>query len=259
MKPYYQKHGVTIYHGDCLTVLQSLDPLEANAVLTDPPYSSGGMVRSDRTNKTTDEKYTQSEARGKRPNFHGDNMDQRAWMSFGREWLLECRRHTKLTGYLCSFIDWRQLPALTDAVQSAGWVWRGVNVWDKGQAARMPHVGYFSYQCEFVVWATNGACVKLPAMKDGGDGKLNGLCRCSVKQDDKHHQTGKPTPVMQWLTWCVPFGGLILDPFMGSGTTLVAAKKMGRKAIGIESEEGYCEVAAKRLDEMPLKVKTQTA
>lgn len=60
------------------------------------------------------------------------------------------------------------------------------------------------------------------------------------------HPTQKPLRVMRWCVDRMP-QGLILDPFMGSGTTLRAAKDLGRKAIGIEIEERYCEIAAKRM------------
>ena len=67
----------------------------------------------------------------------------------------------------------------------------------------------------------------------------------------KQHPTQKPVGLMRW---CIEFtkGQAILDPFMGSGTTLVAAKQLGRRAIGIEIEEKYCEIAANRLANEPM-------
>jgi site-specific DNA-methyltransferase (adenine-specific) len=65
--------------------------------------------------------------------------------------------------------------------------------------------------------------------------------------DDRVHPTQKPLALMNWVLSLYPSCNTILDPFMGSGTTLVAAKNLDRKAIGIEIEEKYCEIAAKRL------------
>ncbi len=241
---------VRVVEGDSLVVLRSLPEGIADAVITDPPYSSGGMVRSDRTNFTTDNKYTNTEYQGVRPNFGGDNMDQRAWTSWGYEWLVEAKRVVRPSGYLAVFTDWRQLPCLTDVIQWAGWVWRGVLVWDKTEAAKGPHLGYFGYQCEFVAWATNGPCLGKPSLAEGGEGRMPGCFRKAVSARDKHHQTGKPTDVMRWLVKCSPPAGLIVDPFAGSATTAVAAAHEGRRCLAIEREAAYVEIGRRRVDEV---------
>jgi site-specific DNA-methyltransferase (adenine-specific) len=70
--------------------------------------------------------------------------------------------------------------------------------------------------------------------------------------NERVHPTQKPVSLMRWCIEFFPHARTILDPFMGSGTTLRAAKDLGRKAIGIEIEERYCEIAAKRLSQMAL-------
>lgn len=240
----------TLHEGDCLELLPTLGAGGFDAVVTDPPYSSGGLFRSDRANFTTDEKYTVSEHAGRLPNFSGDNMDQRSWQSWCYRWMAECRRLLRPGGYFLCFSDWRQLPALTDAVQWAGLVWRGVLVWDKTEAAKAPHTGYFGYQCEYIVWASNGPLERKATLADGGEGRMPGCFRKAVNARDKLHQTGKPTDVLRWLVRCCPPGGVVLDPFAGSGTTAEAALREGRRAVLVEREAAYCDIIRRRMAEV---------
>jgi DNA modification methylase len=114
-----------VVEGEALELLASLPGGCADAIVTDPPYSSGGAFRGDRT-KSTDAKYTQTEQQGRRPDFAGDTRDQRSWAYWCALWLSECLRLAKPDARLVAFSDWRQLPTLTDAVQAGGWVWRGI-------------------------------------------------------------------------------------------------------------------------------------
>jgi len=231
-----------LVEGDALALLASLPDGCVDAVVTDPPYSSGGQFRGDRT-KSTDAKYASSENQGRRPDFAGDVRDQRAWAYWCSLWLSECLRLAKPDARLVAFTDWRQLPSLTDAVQCGGWIWRGLVPWDKTEAAR-PIPGGFKNQCEYAVWCSNGA---LPQPEEGNGG-LQGCFRYKVQQDDKHHQTGKPTSLMRDLVRIAAPGAVIIDPFAGSGTTGVAALSEGRRVILCERVPEYAEIARRRCE-----------
>lgn len=243
MKPYYEQSGIVIYHGDCFEVLHDLSG--AGAVVTDPPYSSGGAFRGDRTNSTVT-KYVNSDTAIYRPEFAGDNRDQRAFAAWCAMWMNASRQACNVGAVMASFIDWRQLPVLTDAVQCGGWVWRGLGTWHK-PGIRMQR-GRFSASAEYVVYATNGEAVD-------HDGYAQNVFACQP-EGDKEHIAQKPEAVLHWVMSIVPAGVLVLDPFMGSGTTLVVSKARGHQAIGIECDERYCEIAARRLQQeaLPLEV-----
>lgn len=228
----------TILRGDALPLLRTLPDACVDAVITDPPYSSGGMFRGDR-NLSTREKYQSSDTARVYVDFPGDSRDQRSFLLWATLWLAECYRLAK-PGAVCGvFTDWRQLPTVTDAIQAGGFVWRGIAAWDKTEAAR-PQKGRFRNQCEFLAWATKG-----PAPLDGEC--LPGVWRHPVVSSRKHHLTGKPVDLMLDILRITPPGGLVLDPFAGSGSTAVAALKSGRRFLGIEMQPEIAALAESRL------------
>jgi site-specific DNA-methyltransferase (adenine-specific) len=236
--PYYDEDGITIYNGDCFDILHDLSGI--GAVITDPPYSSGGAFRGDRA-QLTSSKYVQTQTAAYRPEFAGDSRDQRSFLAWSSLWLNAARNASVPGAVLCSFIDWRQLPVLSDAVQAGGWSWRGVAVWSK-KYGRPTH-GRFSNACEYVMWGSNGPMAEWKSYPPG-------IFEASPPSGDaKEHIAQKPLEVMRWLMGVVPPGSVVLDPFMGSGTTLRAAKDAGFDCIGIEVDERYCEMAAQRLSQ----------
>ena len=93
------------------------------------------------------------------------------------------------------------------------------------------------------------AQMELAWVSRDGNAKLFDYPIAAVNAERIGHPTQKPLALMKWCLTFFPLAKSVLDPFMGSGTTLVAAKNLGRKAIGIEIEERYCEIAAKRLSQ----------
>jgi site-specific DNA-methyltransferase (adenine-specific) len=229
-----------LFCGDCLEEMNKIERGSIDAIITDPPYSSGGRTLSDRQQDPI-KKYIHTSTKRKDITFTGDNRDQRSWCFWSILWMSHTVRLLKRGGRFYMFIDWRQLPTATDAIQSAGLIWRGLIAWDKGRGSRSPHTGYHRHQCEYVVFATKGPCEKAP-----GRGPFDG-CFHAVIPQTKLHPTQKPEKIIQELVKTVEPGGLILDPFAGSGTTLLVAEKEGRNAIGIEIESEYCEIIRKRM------------
>ena len=248
-EPYYSDDAVTIYHGEALATLADLEPGSCDVLMTDPPYSSGGMFRGDRAADPTD-KYRgwsqNADGSSRKPTaeygtFGGDSRDQVSWVRWCAAWGTETMRAVRSGGSSFLFTDWRQLPATVDVVQFGGWTWQGLVVWDKGVAR--PMAGRFRNHLEYVVWSTKGGHVR----SDDYPSAL--IAVPTVSSSEREHVTQKPTELLTQLLRVVPGEAplTVLDPFMGSGSTLVAAKYAGHKAIGIELEERYCEIAAKRL------------
>ena len=236
--PYYQDDHVTLYGGDALAVLRELPTGSVDAVITDPPYSSGGMVRGDRTSSTASKYVGYGQGGGAYSEFTGDNRDQRGFLYWSALWMGECLRVATPGALLMVFTDWRQLPTVTDAVQAGGWVYRGVVAWDKNNTARPRPV--FRSSVEFCVWASYGPVTGYPAATTPS-------VLAASPPREREHMTQKPLELLQRLVGVTREGGTVLDPFMGSGTTGAAAVMEGRRFVGVEMVEHYQQVAQRRI------------
>jgi DNA modification methylase len=120
-----------------------------------------------------------------------------------------------------------------DLPPSMGWL-----VWDKGQRD-------FSLSDAELAWTSERRAIRCFSYS-----------RALALQDGKVHPTQKPEALMLWALGLFSGATTVLDPFMGSGTTLIAAKRLGRQAVGVEINERYCEIAAKRLSQeaLPLEM-----
>lgn len=232
--------GCELIRGDALRVLEDLPECSVDLILADPPYSSGGLFRGDRTVRTGSKYVSTGSSRQAIADFDGDTRDQRSYLAWSTLWLSEAWR-TLRPGRACAvFTDWRQLPTTTDAIQAAGFVWRGICVWDK--IGGRPLLGIANGQAEYIVWGTRGR------LDLGHDIYLPNIIRAGIGHGERElHQTPKPVELLAQLTMLAPADGLIVDPFAGSGSTLIAARRTGRRVLGVELNPGHLETATQRL------------
>jgi site-specific DNA-methyltransferase (adenine-specific) len=239
-QPYWTDGQVTLYHGDCLNVMDSLRPEFIASVLTDPPYSSGGRrenarsLRKSMLRASSDDEW-----------IHGDAMSTQGFVWLMRQCGIQWRRILVPGGHALTFIDWRMAPNLAAALESADLRQHPILVWDKA-AFGMGTI--FRNQHEFIIHMSAGNPSE-PQRRDVGNVLRFPAVRNGV------HPIEKPTPLLHTLLSVVTApGGIVLDPFAGSGSTLVAARDLGLQAIGIESDERWCEQAARRLSQGLLAV-----
>jgi site-specific DNA-methyltransferase (adenine-specific) len=211
--------NIQLHHGDCLEVMATLPDNSVDAVITDPPYCSGGVSEASRVSAIG--QGLRSENLGRFGWFVGDNMTTAGLVWVLRHVAIECQRIVKPSGSVMMFCDWRMLHTLVPALESAGLRYQGLVVWDKG------HFGMgngFRCQHEMIMHFTCGK----PQYYSKSFGNV--LQAKRVNANDRQHQTQKPIELLSPLLKVgTPKGGIVLDPFMGSGSTGVAAMMENRK------------------------------
>jgi len=219
MSVYYSDDLVTLYHGDCRELMPALPRGGIDMLCTDPPYAAAAAT------------VTTGFAKAK----WGGNWGDMSLVSLLAEQALDssCLSSIHQTFWFADHLSYAALVPVFfrryAAIQNI--------VWDKD----MLGIGAgFRKQTELIIYGRK-ADAPSPISKT-----LRDLIRIKPDYASKEHPAAKPVPLMRHLlgetAWVTA-----LDPFAGSGTTLLVAKELGRKAIGFEIEERYCEVAAKRL------------
>jgi DNA modification methylase len=230
---------VTLHHGDCLNVMDSLSPGSIDVILTDPPFSSGtrkegskGIRRSMVRSMEDEDWYTT------------DCLTTTGFVWLMRQCALRWKRLLVRGGHAFVFIDWRMYPHLAAAVESADFRHKGTLVWDK------TYFGMgdcFRNQYELILHFTNGMGRK-PVRRNVG----NVLAFPPVRDGD--HPNEKPVPLLREILSVVARPGCrILDPFMGSGSCGVAASHAGCSFVGIDNDVEFVEVSRRRLEYVPGK------
>jgi site-specific DNA-methyltransferase (adenine-specific) len=221
LTPHYDRAGITIYHGDCLEVLPKLPAASIDFVLTDPPYLVGYEGRWD----------------GKRKSIIGDDNPDWLLPAFTELW-----RVLRDDTFCVAFYGWPHADLFLGTFKALGF--RPVShlafvkrVWGLGRYTRGQH--------ETAFLLAKGR----PPLPERG---ISDVIEWEREQH-AFHPNQKPVGALHpLLLTYAPEGGTVLDPFLGSGSTLRAAMDVGLHAIGIEIDQRYCERAAKRMEQETL-------
>ena len=233
--PYYSDEFVTLYHGDCREVLPTVTR-PVDLVHADPPYSLS--VGSDHENR---------KGKGnRRLNFFEGDQDWDAMTEAIVEGVMVAANLAPAAYVWCGH---RQFGPLVATFEAAGWKTRPL-IWRKlCPVPAPPGVGWDS-AVELCVYAFREGRKWTPPTGTKAPNVIEADSYRHGQPGKVDHPTQKPI-----ITASIPIefstepGDTVLEPYCGSGTTLVAAKRLGRKAIGVELEERYCEIAAKRLSQ----------
>lgn len=221
--PYYADEFVTIYHADALDVLPAIAASSVAAVVTDPPYIIGAVSAGNMASKS---------------GGWADMMNSALWFA---TWYREVGRVLHRAGLFWNFCNWRSLPVVMRAAIEAQLPITSCAVWDKqwigtgGTQGLRPSYEMVALFCRPDAAISDRSVADVIAHKVG-----------SYKEHG--HPAEKPLGLITRLLQIsdLAAGDVVLDPFLGSGTTARAAKNLGLRCIAIEAEERYCEIAARR-------------
>lgn len=234
-----------IVNGDCLEVLKTIPDESVDCILTDPPYNLGLFMHNRNTNlaKMRDNQFA----------YAGwDNIEYEEWCSNMREFLKECSRILKPKGTLISFMSIIKVESFIRFAEEVGFYYKTTGIWHKkNPMPRNMNLQFVNSTESWVYFINRGISGTFH-----NNGKVvhdyleSSVTPLSEKKHGKH-PTQKPLSIMkQLINLTTNEGDIVLDPFMGSGSSCVAAALLNRNFIGIELNESYFDITSKRLEEV---------
>ena len=244
-----------IIKGNCIDVMKKIDSKSVELVLTDPPYNISGKSKLDLKNNTTGGPYYKMEE------TWDIFKDYKEYLDFTRSWIAEADRVLVEKGSIAICCSFHALGEILMALKEIDYKILNIITWRKTNP--MPNITkrILTHSTEFIVWAakSKGWKFNYEDMKKYSDGKqLRDVWEfplCQGKERIKNdtgraaHPNQKPMKLISRIVEMASEpGDLILDPFLGAGTTAVAANLLKRKWIGIENNPKYQEIAEKRIE-----------
>lgn len=229
IEPYYEEPAGMIYCADCLDILPKIPEKSIDLVLTDPPYGISGQNKSQFTSSSGLRKLDFGDWDNKYP--------YDVWQIITP--ILQNNSN------VVSFLDAKMITKLWAVFEAQGYRPKQSIYWHKRRVTINPRRNFAS-SIEVMLWAARGNYTW-----NGGGVTPNiyveNICELNYPPN-VFHPTQKPQELIRWLIGLFSIDRqLIIDPYAGSFTTCVAAKQLGRKFIGIEIDEKYCEIAKQRL------------
>lgn len=255
-----------IYHGDCIKILnERIDENSVDLIYADPPYNLSGNGLKLEGNKTGGDWYMVNE--------EWDKMSDSEYEKFTYSWIKSCKKVLKKNGSIYISCSYHNIAEVINAVKKLGFKINNVITWRKTNAMPSVTKRLFTHSTEFIVWAVKGKkwifnydelkIINPNRQKNGLHKQMRdvwemplvqGKERLRKKNGKALHPTQKPEEMLgRIIIASSDKEDLVLDPFLGSGTTAVVAKRLKRRWIGIEKEKKYIKAAKDRIEgESPL-------
>lgn len=244
--------NLTLIRGDCIDVLKNLPPESVDLVLTDPPYNLGNFMKDRDTNLNR-----------MRKNFfvgaEWDNLSYESWVSNMDFFFREIKRVVRKGGNIIIFMSMIRVESVIELAQKNGLYYKTTGVWHKTNPMPRNMNLHYINSVEAWIYFTNDAKT---GTFNNDSLAIHDFFECPVasKSEKKYggHPTQKPEKIVQWfISTLSNTCDVILDPFMGCGTTGVVSKRNGRDFIGVEINDKYFNISLKRMSDIHMTEYTE--